>query len=99
MTVALIAALVLTVVGFLVLLDRKDKRAVAERDRERRERADLLQRIQAPEAAVIQHQIEQVTEVPQPPATDDSYWEQDKEHRAAIAALEARENAPWDRVS
>lgn len=51
MILALLVGLVLVNVGYLVLLDRRDKRDSIER-------ANLLQRIQAPEAAVVQHQIE-----------------------------------------
>jgi hypothetical protein len=49
MTLALlIAALILTLAGFLVLLDRRDSR-------DRIERAKWLQRIQNPQAAVHEH--------------------------------------------
>lgn len=48
MTITLTAALILTLAGFLILLDRRDTR-------DREERAVLLQRIQAPQAAVYEH--------------------------------------------
>lgn len=48
MTLSLLAALVAVNVAYLLLLDRKDKR-------DRDERQVLLQRIQAPEAAVYEH--------------------------------------------
>lgn len=48
MTIALTAALLLTLAGFLVFLDRRDAR-------DREERSVLLQRIQAPQAAVHEH--------------------------------------------
>lgn len=51
MTLALLVGLVMVNVAYLVLLDRKDRR-------DRVERVNTLQRIQAPEAAVVQHQIE-----------------------------------------
>lgn len=65
--------------GFLVALDRRDQR-------ERAERADLLQRIQDPEAAVQQHAIQLAPPTVPLPAVasqniadmhsddDDAYW-------------------------
>jgi hypothetical protein len=97
-TVALIAALVVTVAAFVVLLDRKDKRAHAEREAQRAETQVLLQRIQAPELAVVEHQVQQAVEAPQPPQTDDEFWHLSDDHLRMVAELEARENAPFDRV-
>jgi hypothetical protein len=92
-TVALIAALVVTVAAFVILLDRKDRRAHEERQADRLERAGLLQRIQAPELAVVEHQVAGVTDAPQPPGTDDEYWQEAEERQQAIARLEQLENA------
>jgi hypothetical protein len=100
MTFALIAALIATVAAFAWLLDRKDARAHTEREAHRAETADLLQRIQAPEVAVVQHQIAQSVEAPQPssPEDDEAYWRDAEEHRRMIAEIEALENAPMDWV-
>jgi hypothetical protein len=60
-------------------------------DMQRQERADLLQRIQAPEAAIIQHQVGRTTSI-DPPAPsfddDEAFWES-KETLAARLANEA----------
>lgn len=76
MTLALTATLVLLAAGFLILLDRKDQRQA-------KERAELYQRIQAPEVAVIDHQLQ--TSPPSPPSVgfeDDAGWWESKEELA-----------------
>jgi len=85
LTFLLAGALIVTITGFLLLIDRKDRRAHAEREQQRQETQRLLQRIQAPELAVVQHDIQQATPAPQPPVVDDDdgFWR----------ALEQRENA------
>lgn len=55
MTYALIAALIAQTALIAWLLNRFDARSHLERDAERDERQALLQRIQAPEAAVYEH--------------------------------------------
>jgi hypothetical protein len=92
-TFALIAGLFVTVAAFVILLDRKDKRAHEERQADRLERAALLQRIQAPELAVVRHDVDQVSEAPQPPTDDEGYWREAEERQQAIAKLEQLENA------
>lgn len=88
MIFALLAALVAVNVAYLVLLDRKD-------GRDRVERANTLQRIQAPEAAVVQHQIENYgpAEAVYPLSERESAEREamDQLHRQ-IADLEAAEN-------
>lgn len=87
----------LTIVGFLVLLDRRDRR-------DRDERAELMQRIQAPHAAVAEHHarvdpepVQYVNPLPMsdaeiaeaqggPPASSES------EKEALIAWMERMEN-------
>lgn len=82
MTLALIAALILAITGFLVLLDRKDARAKLERDADRQERQVLLQRIQAPEAAVYEHAIQNQPEDRDPfPMSDEQLAEQEERNR------------------
>jgi Na+-transporting NADH:ubiquinone oxidoreductase subunit NqrC len=98
MTVALIACVVLVAAGFIWLMDRKDRRAHEERQADRLERANLMQRIQAPERAVVQHEIAaQAVEHVQPPQSDEEFWKWSEEHAAAVAELEARENAMFER--
>jgi len=67
MEIVLAAALVLTVVGFLVALERKDKRADTERQL-------LLQRIQAPEVAVAQAIEWPEAPEPEPVDPDTQAW-------------------------
>lgn len=88
MTIALLAALILTVVAFAWLLDRKDIRAQAER-------AVLLQRIQAPELAVIEHAQGDIDADDPVPVTDAD--ELELEEREAIERMERLESemAPW----
>lgn len=60
MTFVLTAALILTILAFLWQTDRQYTRQTAERASHRAEVASLLQRIQAPERAVTQHEIADV---------------------------------------
>lgn len=65
-----------------------------ERDARRAETARLLQRIQAPEQAVVEHQVSQAMqyEMPQPPQTDEEFAEY-REQSELIRQMEAAENA------
>lgn len=111
MTFALTACFILLTVGFLILLDRKDARAAAERTRileqlgaeragRRREVGDLLQRIQAPQLAVARHDVERAVDDPAgtPPVADEEWFAEHREHAEYIARVEALENAPFDRA-
>ena len=83
--IALIAALIAVNVAYLVLLDRKDAR-------DREERQTLLQRIQAPEAAVYEHATQGLPDDPSPyPLSDDELAEQEERARV-IAFIEQHEN-------
>lgn len=115
MTIALIALLAVALIGFLVVLDRKDQRSHAhalERDAahrlevaglverltaqagaHREEVGTLLQRIQAPDVAVVQHQ-QAVAGPPQAvwPLTDEeSARQQSKVLLSTIRELEEAE--------
>lgn len=105
MIYALVAGLLGTITAFAWLLDRKDQRATNERSAllalvaseqqaHRREVADLLQRVQAPERAVVQHEVKQAVELemPQPPQSDEDY-EDYRKQQEFIRAMEASENA------
>lgn len=83
MTIALlIAALILAIAGFLILLDRNASRARLEREAERTERQVLLQRIQAPEAAVYEHAALDLPADPEPfPMSDEQLAEQEERAR------------------
>jgi hypothetical protein len=59
-----LALLGLTITGFLVLLDRRDKRAHEDRQAHRLEVAGLCQRIQAPQVAAMDHSQGQQLEPP-----------------------------------
>jgi hypothetical protein len=88
MLYALIVALVAINAGYLIHLDRRDKR-------ERDERADLLQRIQAPHVAVAEHHAETAVtvppvEVPFPMSDEEIAAQQDKDE--LISWMEAVEN-------
>lgn len=83
MTFALTACLILTVAGFLVLLDRKDRR-------EREERGLLLQRIQAPEVAVAQAASTGAADLPAVNLeVDEDYWSAQEDALNRIAQIEA----------
>lgn len=85
MTVALAVCLILAVAGFLVLLDRKD-----QRDRE--ERQVLLQRIQAPDAAVYEHATQGLPEDREPFPMSDEQIAEDEERRRALQFIERYES-------
>lgn len=75
MLIVLLIALVAVNVAYLVLLDRRDTRDVAER-------AVLLQRIQAPEAAVYEHATRDLPADPEPfPMSDEQLAEQEERAR------------------
>lgn len=68
MTIVLAAALVLTIVAFLIHLERKDNRQLGQVQ-------TLLQRIQDPTAAVAQHVVQQTDyPVAHLPFDDDAAW-------------------------
>jgi hypothetical protein len=82
LTITLTAALILTLAGFLVLLDRKDARAKLERDADRTERQVLLQRIQAPEAATYEHAAQHLPQDPSGlPMSDEQLAEAEERQR------------------
>jgi hypothetical protein len=74
---ASVVVLGILLAGFLIVLDRRDARAHEERQANRLERAGLLQRIQAPEQAVIDHTVGEDPEVLEAVDLNDdkSYWE------------------------
>lgn len=111
MTIALTATLILHTLGFLLVLDRKDARASAERARtldqiieervqHRRELQVLIQRIHAPEVAAVRHDAEQAQAEPAgaPPLLDEEFWREHQQAAEYIAQQEALENAPFDRA-
>ena len=79
-------------IAMLILLDRLSHLMLEERKSWQLERANLLQRIQAPERAVVEHSVAQVTE-PQMdhPMTDESLARAEEMIRAAEAEFEARQ--------
>jgi hypothetical protein len=86
-TAALIVALVMINVGYLILLDRRDTREHAER-------GGLLQRIQAPAAAVAAHHVAQtgpVVEGDGLPMTDEEIAQQQEAARV-VSLIENVEN-------
>ena len=92
MTVAFLAALAAVTIAYLILLDRKDARGKQERDADREERQTLLQRIQAPEAAVYERATRDLPQDPDPfPLTDEELAEQEERARV-IAFIEQHEN-------
>lgn len=80
MTYALLATIVLLAAGHIALLDRKDKRAHAERERERQVVERLVVHIQAPEVAVATHVAAQPQSTPRAvdAFNDEDYWEAQK---------------------
>jgi hypothetical protein len=90
-TVALIAALIVTVAGFLVLLDRRDARLTEERDRDREERQVLLQRIQAPESATYEHAVQQMPPDPEPYPMSDEQLAEAEERRRVLQFIDRHE--------
>ena len=92
MTIALLAALVAVNIAYLVLMDRNDVRAQTERDANREERQTLLQRIQAPEAAVYEHATRDLPDDSSPyPLTDEELAEQEERARV-LQFIEQHEN-------
>lgn len=79
-----VIGLLLGLVYFLVKLQTTERAAVAA------ERADLLQRIQAPEVAVIRHDLDALPPDPLPLAyDDDAAFHQSREEMAdALARIE-----------
>lgn len=72
--------------------DRVERRFQKERDQLTREREMLLQRIQAPAAAVIQHQIQSAVDQPAVNLEDDEdYWRAQKDQRDALERMEQLE--------
>ena len=88
-----VVALSVAVVALVVLLDRCEKRMLEERKGWQLERANLIQRIQAPQVAVMDHSAQQY----QAPAgvshalTDEQAAEQEEAARV-IAEMERAEN-------
>lgn len=94
MLYALIVALVAINIAYLIVGDRKDKRVHDDRERERAERADLLQRIQAPQAAVIAHHqatVPAAADGDGMPMSDEEIAEM-QQRAEAISRIEAVEN-------
>lgn len=92
MIIALLAALVASIAVFAVILDRALERGKRERDADREERQVLLQRIQAPEAAVYEHAT--LPAQPDPdgsPMTDEQMAEREERTRV-LAFIERHEN-------
>lgn len=99
----------LTIVAFVVLLDRHSHRAWRERENDRQERArltnltdqqatahraelqTLLQRIQAPDVAVVQHQQADATDDKSYPLNEQEQAEAQDALRVAVAQIEAME--------
>lgn len=100
MTLALLIGLFAVILAFLVLLDRRDTRAARERAADREELQTLLQRIQAPHAAVHEHHATVAPAEPQGstlPMTDEEVADLQNrqvpsELAAIIAKMEAVEN-------
>jgi hypothetical protein len=114
MTAALIAALALTVIGFLILADRQATRDQTERAQcmhdafhavtdahnqhrqdmldmagaHRREVQTLLQRIQAPEHAVVEHAQAHIQDEQPYPLSDEQSVEAQRERELALERME-----------
>ncbi len=68
---------------------RSDARFAQERSQWSRERETLLQRIQAPEVAVVQHQVADAVDRPAVNLEDDSdYWRAQQEAKERMEQLE-----------
>lgn len=81
--------LALTIAGFLVVLDRRDKRQHEDRQAQRLEIAGLLQRIQAPQLAVAQHQAQDARDLPAVNPFDHvDYWDAQNAALERMAAIE-----------
>lgn len=93
MLFALLAALVAVNIAYLVLLDRNANRRTLELAAERDERAVLLQRIQAPDAAVVEHAQQRAHPDENPyPLTDEESAEAQEERARFIREIERMEN-------
>lgn len=78
MTAAVVGCVCLLLVILAMLWDRREERREWTRDR-----ADLLQRIQAPELAVVEHQTREMPIGPQPlPYDDDNAFHATREEMA-----------------
>lgn len=96
MTIGLLIALVLIVLALVVLADRKDARVHTEREQDRQERQTLLQRIQAPQVAVVDHSQQQFSQdVTSFPLSDEEIAAQ-QERDAALAFIERFESPGGD---
>lgn len=93
MNLALTVALVAVNIAYIVFLHFSGQRAVSERAAEREERQMLLQRIQAPEVAVVQHQQTTLPDENPYPLSDEESAEAQNERQRMIAELERLENA------
>lgn len=86
---ACIIAVVTLAVVSEVRQGRSDARFQAERSQWSRERETLLQRIQAPEVAVVQHQVAEAVDRPAVNLEDDSdYWKAQQEAMERMEQLE-----------
>lgn len=85
MIIALLTALVAVNVAYLVLLDRRDTR-------DRSERATLLQRIQAPEAAVYEHAAPMLPPDPEGIPMNDEQLAEMEERARVLSFIERHEN-------
>ena len=99
------ALITLTAVAIvcLVLVELQNRRFQQERQEWVRERAELLQRIQAPDQAVIAHQARHDA-ITTPPAVrfddDADYWQADRLTKEQLAEqMMALELAPTDGAS
>jgi hypothetical protein len=79
---------------------RSQDRFQVERDQWGKEREMLLQRIQAPEVAVVQHQVADAVDRPAVnPEDDEDYWKAEAERREAIAKFEQLEREYEARIA
>jgi hypothetical protein len=92
LTIAFLAALVAVNIAYLIFLDRNDARAKLERDADREERQTLLQRIQAPHVAVVDHSQQQHEHTDNGlPMSDEQLAEQEERQRV-FSFIETFEN-------
>lgn len=102
MLIASLATNIIMVVAFVWLLNQHGKRAAASEVLAHGERATLMQRVQAPHAAVAEHHVRATEPVPPAgsglPMSDEEMAEaqqirtSDEEAAKWIAAVEAMEN-------
>lgn len=84
-----LALIGLTIAGFLVLLDRKDKRMHERLEAHRQEVRDLCVHIQAPQLAVAQRAAEGAVDMPAVhPDDDEDYWAAQEQAFQRMAELE-----------